>query len=414
MPRPLALSLVIGSVLMAGADWPRFRGPNGTGFVREGALPATWNQDDILRRVEVPGRGNSSPIIVKGRLYLQAAGDDGYGRMLLCYEATTLKLLWQANVEGRPSRTHAKNSLASGTPAADGSRVVCLIWDGEQIRLLAFDHEGNRLWSQPLGAFASQHGAGHSPILDQDRVYVNFDQDGHAELLCFDATQGKKLWSVSRRAFRSSYTTPFIRSTDTGRELVVASTAGITAYDPATGEMRWNWDWPFEGKPLRNVGSPIASPEIVLAISGDGDGSRHMVAVTCPKADQPPRLLWEKKRGTPYVPCPLVSGEYVFWVNDNGFAGCVRLRTGEVVYDERFTSGVTASPILVNGFIVAVDERGNVFSYPAEPKFTRPRRFALNEAVYASPAVADGRLYIRGEKHLYMIGTKPTHTGERP
>lgn len=414
MPRLIGLCLVLGSTLIAAADWPRFRGPNGTGIVEDAALSTSWGSGDVVERVEVPGRGNSSPVIVKGKVYLQSAGDDGYGRMLLCYDAQTLKPLWTAKVEGQPSRTHAKNSLASGTPAADHQRVVCLFWDGREIALHAFDHDGNALWRQPLGSFASQHGAGHSPILHRDRVFVNLDQDGKAELLCFDATQGKKLWSAKRRAFRASYSTPIIVEESDGVAVVVASTAGITAYDPNTGNEFWNWDWPFDAKPLRNVGSPIAAPGMILAIAGDGDGSRHMVAVAMPTAQQPPRLLWEKKRGTPYVPCPLLHGEHVYWVNDNGFAGCVHVRSGEMVYDERFTSGITASPLLLNGYIVAVDERGNVFSYPAEPKFTRPRRLALNEAVYASPAVADGRLFIRGERHLFVIGAKPTNTGGRP
>lgn len=396
---------------VAGADWPRFRGPNGTGTVDDPRLTTSWGAGDIVHRVVVPGRGNSSPIIASGRLYLQSAGDDGNGRMLLCYDPRSLELKWKAELPGRPSRTHAKNTLASNTPAADDKRVVSLFWDGERLHLDAFTHEGQKLWHVPLGPYASQHGSGHSPVLYDGRVYVNFDQDGKAEVLCFDAADGKKLWSAERRPFRACYSTPMIRSVGDRAELVVASTAGITGYEPATGKVLWNWDWPFDTKPLRNVGSPLVGPSWVLALSGDGDGSRHLVAVAPPTDQQPPRLLWEKKRGTPYVPCALARGDYIYWVNDNGFAGCVKASTGEIVYDERLTSGVTASPILLNGYIVAIDERGNVFSYPAQPRFSRPRRLALNETVYASPAVADGRLYIRGEKHLFVIESSKQNSG---
>jgi outer membrane protein assembly factor BamB len=392
-------------------EWPRFRGPNGTGSVNDPHLATSWGSGDIVHRVAVPGRGNSSPIVVRGKLYLQSAGDDGHGRMLFCYDAESLELKWTAKVHGAPSRTHPKNSLASNTPAADDRQVVSLFWDGESLHLYSFDHQGNELWHVPLGSFVSQHGAGHSPILHEGRVFVNLDQDGKAELLCFEAATGKKLWSAARRAFRACYSTPFVRADGRHVELIVASTAGITAYDPVSGTVRWNWDWTFEGKPLRNVGSPLAGPGLVLAVSGDGDGSRHLVAVAPPTGTSSPQLLWEKKRGTPYVPCPLIHGEYIYWVNDNGFAGCVKARTGETVYEERITAGVTASPVLLNGYIVAVDERGNVFSYPAEPTFSRPRRLALGEAVYASPAVANGRLYIRGEKHIYVIATKGNRSG---
>ena len=138
--------------------------------------------------------------------------------------------------------------------------------------------------------------------------------------------------------------------------------------------MRWQWEWSFETKPLRNVGSPVEGPGIIFAISGDGDGSRHMVAITPPGDSQTePKLAWERKRGTPYVPCPLVKCEHVHWVNDTGFAACYEAKTGKEVYYEHFTSGVTASPVLVNGHIIAIDEAGNVFSYLAEPKFSKPR-----------------------------------------
>ena len=93
-------------------------------------------------------------------------------------------------------------------------------------------------------------------------------------------------------------------------------------------------------------------------------------------------------------------------MSDNGFAACVEAKTGKIIYDERFTAGITASPLLVNGQILCIDERGNVFTFPAEPKWTQPKKISLGESAYATPAAANGRLYIRGEKHLFVIGGK--------
>jgi outer membrane protein assembly factor BamB len=397
--------LLLAPILLA-ADWPRFRGPNGSGVADDPAALTSFGPGDVLHKIEVPGRGYSSPVISKGRLFLQTASDDSQERFMLCYDARTLKQLWSTPVPGGKGKTHTKNTLASSTPAADGEHVVGLFWDGNNISLHAFDYAGKERWSKPLGSFSSQHGAGQSPVLHNGRVYLNNDQDGKAEFMCFDAANGNKLWSVPRTAFRSCYSSPFIR-TDAkgGTEIVIASTAGLAAYEPDSGKLRWQWEWTFETKPLRNVGSPVEGPGVIFAIAGDGDGSRHMVAVTPPGESSEPKLVWQKTRGTPYVPCPLVKGDYVYWVSDNGFAVCAEAKTGKIVFNERFADyGITASPILLNGHIVCVDERGNAYSFPAEPKFAKPRKVELGEPVLASPAFADGRLYIRGEKHLFVIG----------
>ena len=154
-----AFGFVIASQTFA-ADWPRFRGPNGTGIVDDPGVPAKWGLNDVLDKVEIPGRGNSSPIISKGKLFLQSASDDGSERMMLCYDARTLKHLWTAKVPGGVGKTHSKNTLASSTPAADGERVVGLFWDGRDISLHAFDYAGKDLWHTPIGSFTSQHGVG--------------------------------------------------------------------------------------------------------------------------------------------------------------------------------------------------------------------------------------------------------------
>jgi len=343
-----AVSLLVVTSFGIAADWPRFRGPNGTGTIDDAGVPAEWGLNDVLFKVTIPGRGNGSPIISNGKLFLQSAGEDGQGRMLLCYDSRSLKHLWTAKVPGGSGRTHAKNSLASSTPAADGKRVCAFFWDGDKVSLYAFDYDGKQLWSTPLGQFASQHGAGQSPVLYNGKVFLNDDQDGSAQFMAFDAATGKKLWSVERQAFRSCYSSPFLlANSGGGMDIVVTSTAGIAAYDPDTGKRRWQWDWTFENKPLRTVGSSIAGEGMVFAIAGDGDGSRHMVGVQVPSENSSEaRVTWEKKQGTPYVPCPLIHGDHVYWVSDTGFAVCCEAKTGQIVFNERFTSGVTASPIL--------------------------------------------------------------------
>ena len=185
---------------------------------------------------------------------------------------------------------------------------------------------------------------------------------------------------------------------------MVVSTAGITGYDPETGSRRWHWAWPFGRKPLRTVGSPIYSDGLLFATSGDGGGDRHMVAVRLEGPDGKPQLAWESKRGFPYVPTMLASSEYLYWVNDGGIAACHLARTGDSVWIERLGGNFAASPVLAGGKIYAAGEDGDVYVFRAGPKFELLARNPLGEVVRATPAVARGRLFIRGLNHLFCIG----------
>src|SRR5262249_2250571 len=143
-------------LLPLAADWTRFRGPNGTGISDDKDVPVKWKAENVLWKKELPGTGHSSPIVVKGKVILQAATLKE--RMLVCYDAATGKLLWQKGVSGARGRTHPKSSLASSTPCSDGERVYIVFWDGESIALRAYTLDGKPAWNQPLGKFKSQHG----------------------------------------------------------------------------------------------------------------------------------------------------------------------------------------------------------------------------------------------------------------
>lgn len=383
------------------ANWPRFRGPNGTGTADDKDIPAQWTEKDIVWKTSLPGTGNSSPVIWEDKIFLQSA--DAKSRMLLCLSAKDGKILWNKSEPGGTAKTHAKNSLGSSTPATDGQRVYCYFWDGKTVGVSAYDLQGARLWHRDLGSFESQHGAGASPIVYEDRVIVNNDQDGKAELIALDAKSGQPAWKADRSAFRTCYSTPFLMEKSGSAELIVASTAGITSYNPKSGSKNWHWEWKFDGMALRTVGSPIAGNGLIFAGSGDGSGARHMVAV---KADGS-GLVWEEKKGMPYVPCMLLHGDHLYYVNDRGVAGCVVAKTGKEVWTERLAgSGVSASPVLIDGKIYAIGEDGTVSVFAAAPAFKKLGQTKIPEGVMATPAVADNHLFIRSKTTLYCIGKK--------
>jgi outer membrane protein assembly factor BamB len=405
----LAVAAVLASADGARAgNWPRFRGPNGSGVAPDKGVPVRWTEKSgVLWKVEIPGSGNSSPVVWDGRLFLQSATD--HDRQLLCLSAHSGKTLWKQTVPGDKGWTHPKNSLASSTPATDGRRVYVLFWDGGKVWLAAYTVDGKPAWRRDLGRFTSQHGPGTSPIVYGGKVFLANDQDGAAALVALDAETGKPAWQAKRRAYRACYSTPLVLRSARGKaELIVASTAGITAYDPDSGTANWWWTWHFDGMALRTVASPVAGDGLIFAASGDGSGARHAVAVrTGGKGDVTrTHLAWERKRDFPYVPSMLVHRGHLLAVNDHGVASCRVARTGKTVWERRLSGAVTASPLLIDGKIYVVSEKGDVFVFPAAAEFRLLAPNSVGEAVFATPAVADGKLFIRGENHLVCIGRR--------
>jgi outer membrane protein assembly factor BamB len=407
-PRVFRLGLLLGVLLAVGADWPRFRGPNGTGTSADKDVPVRWTADNVLWKTPIPGAGHSSPIVSRGKVFLLSATDDE--RLLICVDATSGKVLWKQAAPGAEGRRHHKSSLASATPATDGERVYAVFWDGRRVGLYAYDFKGKRLWKEDLGAFKSQHGPGFSPIVHGGRVFVNNDQDGSAVLLAFDAKKGKRLWEKSRKAFRACYSTPFVYKAKSGEQLVVASTAGLTGYRPRDGAVVWNYTWSFTGMALRTVGSPVIADGLVIAYGGDGSGLRNMIAVRLGGSGELPsksHLAWQKESQTPYVPTPLALGKYLYTVTDDGFATCYTARTGKQVWRKRLSGVVSASPVLIDGKVYAINEAGTVSVFAASPNaFALLATNKLGEGVFSTPAVVNNRLYVRGKKHLFCIGKR--------
>jgi outer membrane protein assembly factor BamB len=411
LPILIVLCGVVGSVQQAGSStWPRFRGPNGTGIASDTDVPVQWSEKEGVQwKTRIPGAGNSSPIVWGDKVFLQSATADGRERLLLCLDAANGKVLWSRSLPGSKARTHAKNSLASSTCATDGQRVYTLFWDGTRISADAFDFQGKQLWSRDLGRFVSQHGAGTSPIVFQDKVILANDQDGAATVYALDARDGTIVWKTPRPAFRACYSAPFLLERP-GRpaEVIVASTAGITSYNPQNGSENWKYSWSFTGMALRTVASPIFADGLVIANSGDGSGARHLIAVKVgDRGDVTSTNLaweWKKNRPFPYVPTMLAWGEHLYFVSDRGDAGCVVAKTGEPVWTQHLCQGATASPILIDGKVYAISDDGIVYVFQASPTFKLLAKNALGEAVSATPAVADNRLFIRTSTHLLCIG----------
>jgi outer membrane protein assembly factor BamB len=408
------------------ADWPQFRGRNATGIANDTDIPIEFHEGDgILWKAPLPGAGNSSPIVSKGKLFIQSASADGRNRTLLCLDAATGKTVWTHDWPGSKVRTHNLNSLASSTPAADGSGVYALVWDGATVILTALDYEGAPRWQRDLGPFRSEHGFGASPVVFDGRVYVNFDQDcvnartgeeipgaehGTA-LMAFDAATGKPLWRAERRGYRACYSAPIVReSVDAGNEILAVNMMRVTAYNPVTGAVNWTWIWPWsdDEEKLRTVATPVVWNDVIYVQGGNGGGNSDIIALRTPSKDRKPVVVWEKKRGAfSYVPCMLVHNGRLFTVHDKtGTAGCYDAATGDAIWTHRLSGEFRSSPVLVDGHVYLASDRGDVYVFAATDQFQLLARDSLGEGVAASPAVADGRLYIRGKEHLFCVARR--------
>jgi outer membrane protein assembly factor BamB len=409
---------------LTGADhWDRFRGPNGTGSVDDKDVPLTFSAtDNVLWKTALPGAGNGSPIVWGQRLFLQTSSKDSKLRTLLCLDTVGGKILWQRSIAGVPVTIRADSSSASSTPTTDGEAVYVSFWDGRNVIVSAYDFEGAKLWSKDLGPFNSQHGAGASPILYKDRLILANDMDKDdfytkvpnerpSMLIALDKRTGRLLWETPRKAERACYSAPFLlhKPGQAQPELVITSSTAVTGYDIQTGSKLWEakgWQEHALKSPMRTVASPVLAGSVLCVCSG-GDAGRFAIglALPAPGHTEGPERLWGNRKDFPYVPSPVARGDYFYFVNDVGMAGCYHARTGKRVWLERLTDAAfTSSPLLISGKIYAASTAGDVFVFAAEPAFRLLAHNELGELIRATPAVAGGRLYIRGEHHLYCVG----------
>lgn len=420
------LGLALSLTPAARADnWERFRGPNGNGISSDKNIPLKFSATENVRwKVKLDGTGISSPIVWGDRVFLQTASTDASERSLLCFDAKSGKEIWKKSIPGIKPKQKLRfdTSLASATAATDGAAVYIPFWNGKDIIMAAYNFKGDKLWGRNLGEFVSQHGAGVSPILYKDLVIMAVDMDAFRDtdnmtgpvanpsiVYALNKKTGKTVWEQPREAIRACYSMPFlVEKPGEAPELIVTSTSAVTSYNPDTGKSNWYWTWKFPKKELRTVAATTYCNGILMSCSGDGSGDRFMAAITLKGkgTDVRPEQIWSNSKEFPYVTCPLIKGEHVFIANDLGRAGCFVAKTGKKLWFESIPDATFyASPIMIDGNIYAASARGDVFVFAADLKeYIQLARNSLGETIRATPAVANGALYIRTDKHLYCIG----------
>jgi outer membrane protein assembly factor BamB len=487
---PLGVGLLCLPLLSRGGDWPQFRGPDGAGLSSEEKLPFEWGKDkNVLWKAKIPGYAWSQPVIWGDKVFVTTAVSDkqrkpsagfggGFGRFgdrpdapkderpkdapkdqprderpkdrpggfrpggrggsppdavykweVYCLDRASGKVLWhQTAVEKKPTiSTHSSNTYASETPVTDGERVYAYFG---MTGVYCFDFTGKQLWSKELGSYRMMAGwgTGSSPALDGDRLYIQCDNEEKSFLVALDKKTGKELWRVNRTE-RSSWSTPFVWRNKKRTEVVCAGLR-VRSYDPASGKQLWelSMDGPANmaerpgGRPGRGMGggnrcdaTPVASDELLYVGCSGSFTPGPLFAVKAGasgdislKDDQTSNegVAWRNKTAGPSMASPVLYNGHLYVLEQRGSLSCFDAKTGKEAYRKERLAGArqfTSSLWAYDGKVFCLDEDGQTFVVKAGPEFKLLGKNRLDEMFWSSAAVSGGSLYLRGVDHLYCI-----------
>ncbi len=398
-----ALLIFFSATIINAQNWPNWRGPNGDGTSPETNLPTNWDSiTNVVWKSVVPGVGHSSPIIWEDKLFTVSALPGSQEKILLCYNNKNGELLWQKTVvKGALEGKHNDNSFASGTPATDGKLVYVSFLDGEDVVVAAYDFSGKQVWIQRPGTFSSPHGYSCSPALYNDKVIINGDSKGDAFIAALDKTDGKIIWKVKHENPAHSFSTPIFRKMAGKMQMIFGGNKEIASYNPDNGEKYWFVNGPSEdfcSSPLYNKKNDLvlissAWPQRVLsAIKPDGAGD---VSES--------KVVWQTKEGAFYVPSPVCTDDYLFSTMTNGNVHCIDIKTGNTLWVEKLGKQYS-SPVLANGLVYMPNDEGVITVIKPGPVFEVVAKNELGERMNASPAISNGKIYLRGDRHIFCIG----------
>jgi outer membrane protein assembly factor BamB len=434
--RIAVLLALAGGTLVNGADWPQWRGPGGMGLSDERDLTLEWTPTtNILWKTAIEGRGHSSPIVARGRVFLttslkgahvpgrKAPVHLGFDRKpgyvhpdsvdvdyrhtlkVLAIDAATGKLAWERTAyDGlMADDRHRKNTYASPSMVTDGTMVYAFF---ESAGVYAYDMDGTPRWQKSLGDIIKAGlGPGSSPILFEDLLILQCDQemgDG-SYIVALNRRTGDEVWRVTRTT-RRSWATPIVVQAANRHELVTAGAEVVIAYDPRTGRELWR----ANGVQSHPIPSFVAGHGLVFATAGS-QAKRALAIRAGGNGDltDSPAVVWRYNKGTAYVPSPILHDKYLYLITDAGIMTCLDALTGALIYEGGrvpVPATFTASPVGVNGHLLLTSEDGDTFVVRAGPAHEVVRTNSVGEPVYASPAISGGRIFIRGDRHLFAIG----------
>lgn len=392
----LTLALTLSAAPATAGDWPQFRGPNGLGVSPETNLPVNWSKTEGLRyRVPLPARGVSSPVVVRGIVYITAASGKRDDRLhVLAYKAATGEKLWHRQFAATGSTlAHPMSGMAAPTPVADDSGVYALFATGD---LAAINTDGSLRWYRSLvgdyPTICNQVGMASSPLIADGKLILPMDNSGESFLAALDLADGKNLWKITRPR-DNNWVTPIVRSTGATPEILFPTTSEIIAYDAATGNKLWSHKCP-QGM----IPSPSILDDIIFLPARGTDAFRY--------CDRKLEKLWSAPKLNGGMSSPLVYQDELYAVNSAGVMQACDRKTGQELWKERASGKCSASCIAGDGKVYAFDEKGKTTVFKAGRKPEVLATNDLGEEVLGTPAISGKAIFVRTDKSLFCIEAK--------
>lgn len=375
-------------------------------------MPIRWSAStNLLWKAAVPGLGHASPIVWSNRVFSVTCLPDSEERVLLAWSLDDGRELWrQTVVQSVLEKKHPLNSHASSTPCTDGDQIYATFLDRTEMLVAAYDLQGRQRWQARPGTFKSMHGFCSSPVLYRDLVIINGDHDGDSYLVALKRADGRVAWKTPRLHHTRSYCVPLIRELAGRPQMVLSGDLCVTSYDPATGQLRWIIDGPTE----QFVASLVYSESAGLLFMTGGFPDHHILAIRPDGSGNvtDTHIAWRTNKGVAYVPSPIAEGRYFLVVSDSGVAHCFEAATGHLLWQERMGEH-HASLVSAAGLVYFLNDDGHLRVVRPGPGYDLVAENALGESCFASPAISQSRILIRGSQHLFCIGSGQAETGAK-
>ena len=388
-------------------NWASFRGPNGAGISTHADVPSRWDgktSEGILWKTGIPLPGNNSPVVWGDRIFL--SGADPNNRQVYCFDASTGGLLWKGDVLGMPTSDEEpldvmeETGLAAPTVAVDGRRVYAIFPTGD---IVSFDFKGKKVWEKNLGRPDSAYGYASSLAMYKNLLLIQYDQGGvedeKSELIALDGFSGRIVWQT-KRPVGNSWASPIVASIGEEFQVITCGDPWVVAYNPADGAELWRVNCltgdvapsAIYANGLVFVIEPYSK---LVAIKPDGKGD---VTET--------HVAWISEEGGPDICSPVSNGESIFLLATEGLLESYNVADGKRLWEKDLEEYFLASPSLVGNNLYLLSEKGVMYIAEAGSEYKELAKCELNEKCHASPAFADGRIYIRGVENLYCIGSR--------
>lgn len=420
--RVLAASVLLASFPLNAANWPSWRGGvDGSSRVNEKDLPTRWSRTENVKwRINLPDRGNSTPVIWGERIFLTQAIETEKRRMLMCLNKQDGKLLWQQGVVyDKEEKTHPSNPYCAASPVTDGERVIVTYGSAG---VFCYDFTGKELWRRDLGPQVHEWGYASSPIINGDLCYLFHGPGKGTFLVALDKKSGKEVWRFTepvldfsdrvdgfksqKDGIEGTYSTPIVIKANGREELVQAFPQYVRAFDPQTGKELWRCD----GLNPLVYTSPIYGDGLLVAMGGYFGNSLAVKPGGSGDVTKTHRV-WQTIRDKGSIGTGVVKDGYIYYHNTSSLFSCLELQTGKVVWAERALGegskpSTWASMLLVGDLIYMPNQSGDVIILKANPKFEVVAVNKLEEYSNSTLAVSDGEIFFRTWKGLWCISSR--------